>query len=352
VLDRASTITVIQGAGHINDAYDQLRLLSMEGSFSCVFVAREISTGRDIVLKFFAADGQPERELAFERESRVLTSLADDTDHFVNLLQPHSIFTKTLSGGNVTLTVNIPFVALEWMKRGPCNIGNAPQSHVEALHRLAIFGSMCRAVRRAHHRGIVHRDVKPSNFLFKSRSTVKLADFGSAVIVDSTRGNYHSPPRGDLRYTAPEALLDIPWACDIVCGFDIYSLGCCLFELFTGQTLVAHSVFGDLRRFVRFGTDIVTTTRPDQRRKVYDTVLGREDPRVPSIRTINPDLPKCLYPRLETLLHAVAHFDYRYRERSFDQIHRLAQICQLVVSNEMKTQRRTHTRRARRQVTP
>jgi len=82
----------------------------------------------------------------------------------------------------------------------------------------------------AHHRGVVHRDVKPANVFFDARGTAKLGDFGVAHLVDlgqtQTGGLI-----GTLAYMSPEQITGAP----ISVAADLYALGVTLFEVLTGR---------------------------------------------------------------------------------------------------------------------
>ena len=86
---------------------------------------------------------------------------------------------------------------------------------------------MARALDHAHTRGIVHRDVKPSNLLLDGSGIVWVTDFGLAKADDDGLTNSDDVV-GTLRYMAPERFRGQADA-----RSDIYSLGLTLYELLT-----------------------------------------------------------------------------------------------------------------------
>ena len=117
----------------------------------------------------------------------------------------------------------------------------------------AISGQIAVALSAAHAKGITHRDLKPDNvFLARDANgsvgtTVKVLDFGVAKLVAEGKGGVGATRPGSLLgtplYMAPEQCRS---ADRVDHRSDIYSLGCMMFELFSGRTPFVGEGEGDL----------------------------------------------------------------------------------------------------------
>ncbi|CAB3400780.1 unnamed protein product [Caenorhabditis bovis] len=113
-------------------------------------------------------------------------------------------------------------------------------------HTLHIAYQVCNAVKFLHDNKLTHTDLKPENILFTNSSYVteihdrkpvrilknthvRLIDFGSATFDNE----HHSTIVSTRHYRAPEVILELGWSQPC----DVWSIGCILYELYTGVTL-------------------------------------------------------------------------------------------------------------------
>jgi serine/threonine-protein kinase len=108
----------------------------------------------------------------------------------------------------------------------------ATETALEPARALAICGQVANALDAAHRKGLVHRDVKPSNVLLDANEHVYLADFGLMRRLEE-EGAQAGVGRsvGTPAYLAPEQIEGTP----VDGRADVYSLGCLLFECLTGS---------------------------------------------------------------------------------------------------------------------
>lgn len=80
-----------------------------------------------------------------------------------------------------------------------------------------------------HSKGIIHRDIKGGNLLVNLRGVIKLSDFGCAKEIFSDLNSY----AGSIYHMSPEMLNGSPYGRYT----DIWSLGCVIYEMYTGKSL-------------------------------------------------------------------------------------------------------------------
>jgi WD40 repeat protein len=113
--------------------------------------------------------------------------------------------------------------------------GTLSQRRLKSVEDVArVVGTVARAVHYAHQRGILHRDLKPTNILLDEPGEPHITDFGLAKLIEDDSGLTMSVGiLGTPAYMAPEQARGGPK--QLTTAADIYSLGALLYELLTGQ---------------------------------------------------------------------------------------------------------------------
>ena len=187
------------------------------GGMAEVWSAEDSQLGRRVALKLlasrFAADpGFRER---FRREAAAAAAMQHP-----NIV---SIYDRGEWDGTSYIAmelVNGPTLKQLIQQRGPAGPGAATDIAIEIL----------KALRYAHKRGIVHRDIKPQNVLMDEEGHAKVADFGIAHAGASDMTD-EGAMLGTVQYVSPEQAQGKP----VSPRSDLYSVGVVLYELLTGQ---------------------------------------------------------------------------------------------------------------------
>ena len=210
----------------VGDRYRVESLLA-RGGMGLVFVAVDRKHGRRVAIKTILPEHDEDLEGRFEREIRITARLQ------------HPNILPLLDSGTIEsiLYFIMPFVEGETLKARLDRIGRLP-----AAGAVDIALAIAHGLSHAHKRGILHRDVKPSNVLL-AEGQVQLVDFGIA------RGilDLGSPDRtatgiaiGTPNYMAPEQ-----FAGDATPLSDVYGLGSVLYESLTGRAWRTESSDGE-----------------------------------------------------------------------------------------------------------
>ena len=193
------------------------------GGMGAVYRAAEEGLGRKVALKVIAPElAQDERfRERFLRESRIAASL----DH------PHVI--PIYQAGEQD---GVLFLAMRYVEGSDLANLVAENGALEPKRALDLLSQIAEALDAAHEKGLIHRDVKPSNVLIAEaggREHCYLGDFGLTKRTGSLSGvSVAGEIVGTLEYVAPEQITGDP----MDERSDVYSLGCVLYECLTGQS--------------------------------------------------------------------------------------------------------------------
>jgi serine/threonine protein kinase/WD40 repeat protein len=220
-----------------------------EGGFGVVYMAEQQRPVRRKVALKIIKPGMDTREVIarFESERQALA------------LMDHPNIARVLDGG--TTESGRPYFVMELVKGVPLT-QFCDDNKLDMRQRLALFSAVCKAIQHAHHKGVIHRDIKPTNVmvtLHDGQPVPKVIDFGvskaiSQQLTEKTMFTAYGQMIGTPAYMSPEQAEMS--GLDIDTRSDVYSLGVLLYELLTGSTpLEAKSLRGkayaELQRMIR-----------------------------------------------------------------------------------------------------
>lgn len=204
------------------DAFEKLEKIG-QGTYSSVFRAREVETGKMVALKKVRFDNfQPESIRFMAREILILRRL----DH-PNIMKLEGLITSRLS--------NSIYLVFEYMEHDLAGLSSCPdirftESQVKCYMKQLLWG-----LEHCHLRGVVHRDIKASNILVNNQGILKLGDFGLANIVTPRNKSQLTSRVVTLWYRAPELLMG---STNYGVSIDLWSVGCVFAEILLGKPIL------------------------------------------------------------------------------------------------------------------
>ncbi len=267
-------------AGTVIGPYKLLQKIG-EGGMGVVFMAEQTQpVHRTVALKIIKPGMDTRRVIArFEAErqalammdhpniAKVLDAGTTNVDRSIRereekeLISRSQMATLEIISRSEMTTIGRPYFVMELVQGVPIT-EYCDQCNLTTRERLELFVAVCQAVQHAHQKGVIHRDLKPTNVLVAmqdGRPAPKIIDFGVAKAL-SQRLTEHTLMTGFAQmvgtpmYMSPEQAELSPLGVDT--RSDIYSLGVLLYELLTGATPFdkdrLHAVGHDeLRRIIR-----------------------------------------------------------------------------------------------------
>lgn len=218
----------------IGQTFSHYRILESlgEGGMGSVYLAEDTHLGRHVAIKFPAVTTSEHHWRArFLREARAVSML-----NHPNIAAIYD-YGETEEGQ--------PFIVME-LVRGP-TLSDLLHEHGLSIKRaVEIIESVAEALSEAHSKGIVHRDIKPTNVVINERGVPKVLDFGLAKSTGEEQAPVHTDPDartllatktrsgaivGTPLYLSPEQATGAP----VDARSDIFALGALMYECIAGR---------------------------------------------------------------------------------------------------------------------
>jgi serine/threonine-protein kinase len=269
----------------VNDKYEILDTLG-QGGMNDAYKARDRGSGRLVVLKipFTSLIGDPATYSRYQRELEIGKRL-----HHPNI---QALLDEGRLDGGVA-----PYLVLEFVDGTLLREYLRQHAPLPVDEAVTIAVQLADALEYCHEHGVVHRDLKPENILIEPDGTVKLVDFGIALLQGARRLTFRrlTTGFGTPDYMAPEQVQGDRGDART----DLYALGVMLFEMLTGEVPYQ----GDSPLAVM--SQRVTTDAPLLRRKRPDLPPALE---AVVWRALRRD-PAERYASMAELRHDLSHFD-------------------------------------------
>ncbi|MFL5992434.1 MAG: protein kinase domain-containing protein, partial [Rubrobacteraceae bacterium] len=202
----------------VDNRYRLVRPLG-SGGMADVFLAHDGILDRDVALKVMGTRYASDEEFVerFKREAQSAAALSHP-----NIV---SIFDRGASEDGTY------YIAMEYLSGGTLKDRILKRGALPSHTAAAVALQIAEALRCAHERGVIHRDIKPHNILITDSGDVKVTDFGIARAASSSTMTRTGSILGTAHYISPEQAMGE----HVGPASDLYSLGVVLYEMLTGE---------------------------------------------------------------------------------------------------------------------
>ncbi len=201
----------------IANRYEVIRELG-QGGMANVYLALDTILNRQVAVKVLKGDmaNDPVSIERFKREANTSTKLS----------HPNAVDVYDVGDDG-----SMHYIVMEYVKGHTLKQLIQRRGALPPKEAVWIMKQLSGALLEAHKNGIIHRDIKSQNVLIKDDGTVKLADFGIAVLNNTVDITSKGSVLGSVHYLAPE----LAKGGSASMQSDIYSLGIVFYELLTGD---------------------------------------------------------------------------------------------------------------------
>ncbi len=201
----------------------QVRGFLKRGATARVYLAEDLSTNTPVALKILAPEtaSSPEFRVRLAREAEAMRAIS------------HANVATVIESGETE--DGVPFLAMEALLGESLGEYLRRESSIPFDTALILLRQAAAGLSAAHRAGIVHRDVKPDNFLLLGPPGepygLKVIDFGLAKLWNVEESSEAQHVLGTAEYMSPEQIL----VEEVDARSDIYSMGVVMFRVFAGH---------------------------------------------------------------------------------------------------------------------
>ena len=224
------------------------------GGMGHVWLARDERSGLDVALKIVAREGKAGYRA--EREARAAAALR----------HPRCQRIRSLAHDSSHVYITYEYVPGRTLREA------MRSGELDDRAAIEVAAQVCDALAHAHGRGIVHRDVKPSNVLIAETDSIdiRLLDFGLAQMAEFDTLTALGDVPGTLAYISPERLRGAV----ATAAADVWAVGVLLWESLAGEHPFWHGDLNETTRRIELGAPPLESLRPDLPAGILQTVTG------------------------------------------------------------------------------
>ena len=201
----------------LGNRYELLEKIG-EGGMSYVYRARCRILDRIVAVKILKEEFSQDLSFVSKFKTEALAAARLSHPNIVNIY-------------DVGQQDDIYYIVMEYVEGKTLKELIAEQGPLNYETAIDIAVMICDGIGHAHEKGIIHKDIKPHNILITNNGMVKVADFGIAQAISKKTITFGGNIVGSVHYISPEQAKGEP----LTPATDIYSVGCVLYEMLTGQ---------------------------------------------------------------------------------------------------------------------
>ncbi|EFL93529.1 Stk1 family PASTA domain-containing Ser/Thr kinase [Mobiluncus curtisii] len=199
------------------------------GGMAEVHIGNDTRLNRIVAIKILRQDlaRDPVFQARFRREAQSAANL-----NHPSIVAVYDTGEETITASD-GVEIKVPYIVMEYVEGHTVRELLTDGNPVPLEEAVEIVSGVLDALEYAHHQNLVHRDIKPGNVMITTTGKIKVMDFGIARALSDSQATMTQTDAvvGTAQYLSPEQARGE----QVDARSDLYSAGCLLFELLTGQ---------------------------------------------------------------------------------------------------------------------